>query len=35
MTLDQIAAMPQKEFDANEEKLDEILAQWIKQGGRL
>ncbi|WP_419833530.1 hypothetical protein [Endozoicomonas atrinae] len=35
MTLDQIAAMPQKEFNDNEEKLDEILAQWIKQGGRL
>ena len=35
MTLEQIAAMPQKEFDANEEKLDEVLAQWIKQGGRL
>ncbi|WP_257263531.1 hypothetical protein [Endozoicomonas sp. ONNA2] len=35
MTLEQIAAMPQKEFDANEEKLDEVLAQWIKQEGRL
>ncbi len=35
MTLEQIAAMPQKEFDDNEEKLDDILAQWIKQGGRL
>ena len=35
LTLEQIAAMPQKEFDDNEEKLDDILAQWIKQGGRL
>jgi hypothetical protein len=35
LTLEQIAAMPQKEFNDNEEKLDKILAQWIKQGGRL
>ncbi len=33
MTLEQIAALPQKEFDANEEKYDAVLAQLLKQGG--
>lgn len=32
---DQIAALPQREYEKNEAKYDEMLAYWMKQGGRL
>ena len=35
LTPEQIAALPQKEYEKNEEKYDEMLAYWMKQGGRL
>ena len=35
LTPEQIAALPQKEYEKHEEKYDEMLTYWMKQGGRL
>jgi len=35
LTPEQIAALPQREYEKNEEKYDEMLTYWMKQGGRL
>lgn len=33
LTPDQIAALPQKDYEANEAEYDKMIEQWVKQGG--